>query len=119
MTTKNKKGPAIAQEGKKLIGQATPAEIAAWKEKYTGGIYAVEVNDHIAYFKNPGRAEVNVAFAATRSENSKYLDLVEKFMDLCFIGGSELILTEDALFLGACLVVREKMDGVPARIKNL
>ena len=105
----------------KLIGQATDADILAWKGKYPMGIYAIYVPEpnptHVGYFKNPNRIEVNVALA--EASTARKLASTEKLADLTFIGGSEELLKNESFFLGICDDIREKMDGVKTKVVNL
>lgn len=92
-------------------------QIAAWKEKHKGGIYALEVDGHIAYFKNPGRNELNCAMS--KSDKDRTLDVFEELAALTFIGGSEEILRDDQMFIGICQELKTKLDGKRARLVNL
>ncbi len=100
-----------------LIGQATAEQIAEWKVKHTTGIYAVVVDGHIGYFKNPNRHEVNCAMA--KADKDKALALFEELCNVTFIGGSDKLLTDDTLFLGVCQEVKVKLDGKKAVLVNL
>ncbi len=112
---------AKAQDDNKLNGQATAAEIAAWKAKYPGGIYAIYAPEpeptHVGYFKNPMRIEVNVALA--EASVTRKLASSEKLAELTFIGGSEELLKREDFFLGICDDIRKKMDGVKTKVVNL
>ncbi len=100
-----------------LKGQATAEQIKEWKGKYPDGIYAVEFDEHVGYFKNPERAEVNCAL--TKADKKKPLAVVEDFASLTFIGGSEDVLKNETLFLGVCDAIKEKMYGVKGKLVNL
>lgn len=102
---------------RKLIGEATAAQIQAWKEQYPDGIYAAESRDHIGYFKEPSRSEVNCALS--KATATKPLAVLEEFADLTYIGGSEAILKNDQVFLGVCVALKDKMNGIPAKLVNL
>ncbi len=100
-----------------LIGQATATEIAGWKAKYKQGIYGLEVDGHIAYFKNPGRNELNCAMS--KADRDKALDVFEELASLTFIGGSEEVLTDDQMFIGISQELKGKLEGKKARLVNL
>ena len=100
-----------------LIGQATDEQIKQWKDKNKAGIYAVEVDGHIGYFKNPGRNEINCAMSKANKE--KALDLFEELAGLTFIGGSEEILSDDQMFIGVSQELKTKLDGKKAKLVNL
>src|ERR1700761_5814277 len=100
-----------------LIGQATAEQIKAWKEKYKDGIYAIQVDGYIAYFKNPNRHELNCAMSKASSDRA--LDMYEELTNLTFIGGSEEVLKDDQKFFGLVQQVKGKMDGKKATLVNL
>lgn len=100
-----------------VAGQALPEEISAWKAKHKTGIYAIEVDGHIAYFKNPGRAEVNCCLSKADKERS--LDVFETLASTTFIGGSEEVLKDDQMFLGLVDAIKDKLSGKKATLVNL
>ena len=100
-----------------LNGQATEAQIAEWKAKHKCGIYALEADGHIAYFKNPGRHELNCAMS--KSDKERTLDVYEELAELTFLGGSEEMLRDDQMFIGICHELRAKLDGKKATLVNL
>lgn len=102
-----------------LTGQVEDNQIAAWKKSHPQGIYGVAAGGHIAYFKKPTRNEVNCAFSVKNRENAQPLDVVEEMATLTYLGGSEEVLKNDSLFLGASVLIREAMDGVTAKLVNL
>ncbi len=100
-----------------LIGQVPESQVNEWKSKYSLGIYAVEVNGHIGYFKNPGRNEMNCAMS--KADKDKALAIYEELSSLTFIGGSEEVLKNDQMFIGVCQELKVKLDGKKARLVNL
>jgi hypothetical protein len=100
-----------------LIGQATPEQIEAWKKQYTGGVYAIEVDGHIGYFKNPSRKELN--YAMSKADRDAALDMFEQLAEITFIGGSEATIKNDELFFGLVQELKVKMDGKKAKLVNL
>ena len=100
-----------------LIGQATDEEIAEWKQQYPQGIYAIESDDHIAYFKNPNRNEMNCAMSKASQE--KALDMYEELATLTFIGGSEDVIKNDQRFYGLASQLKTKFEGKKATLVNL
>ncbi len=101
----------------KLIGQATPEQIEAWKKQYTGGIYGVAVDGYIGYFKNPSRKELN--YAMSKADKDAALEMFEQLAEVTFIGGSEAVIKNDELFLGLVQELKVKMDGKKAQLVNL
>jgi hypothetical protein len=102
---------------KALIGQAPDTQIAEWKAKHKYGIYAIEVDGHIGYFKNPGRNELNCAMS--KADRDKALDIFEELANITFIGGSEEILKDDQMFIGVSQELKVKLDGKKATLVNL
>ncbi len=100
-----------------LTGQATEAQVTEWKAKHKYGIYSIEVDGHIGYFKNPGRNELNCALS--KSERDKALNVFEELANVTFIGGSEEILKDDQMFIGVAQELKEKLDGKKATLVNL
>jgi hypothetical protein len=102
---------------KQLIGQAADEQVSAWKQKYKTGIYSVEVDGHIGYFKNPGRNELNCAMS--KADRDKALGIFEELANITFIGGSEEILNDDQMFIGVSQELKVKLDGKKATLVNL
>lgn len=100
-----------------LVGQQTDEQIQAWKQQYKQGIYAIEIDNHIGYFKNPNRHEMNCTLSKASSDAA--LDMYEELARLTFLGGSEDVLNDDQKFFGLVQQVRTKMDGKKAKLVNL
>ena len=100
-----------------LTGQASDEQIAEWKAKHKYGIYALEVGGHVAYFKNPGRAELN--FAMSKADSDKVLNVFEELAGVTFIGGSREVLDDDQMFIGISQELKVKLEGKKAKLVNL
>jgi hypothetical protein len=98
-------------------GQATQEQITAWKQQHKNGIYAVAAEGHIAYFKNPGRQELNCAMS--KADRDRALDVFEELAAITFIGGSRALLDDDQLFIGLCQELKVKLEGKKALLVNL
>jgi hypothetical protein len=107
----------MSKETNALIGQATDAQVAEWKSRYKHGIYAVEVDGHIGYFKNPGRNELNCAMS--KADRERALDIFEELANVTFIGGSEELLKDDQMFIGVSQELKVKLEGKRAKLVNL
>ena len=112
-----KNNEQIPEEPAGLLGLATQEQIRNWKQQHAGGIYALETGGHIAYFKNPGRQEVNCALR--KSDKDRVLDVYEELAAVTFLGGSEEVLRDDRKFLGICRELKSKLDGARVRLVNL
>ena len=100
-----------------LAGKATDEQINEWKRKYKAGIFSVEVDGHVGYFKNPGRNELNCAMS--KADRERALAIFEELANLTFIGGSDEILKDDQMFVGVALELKVKLDGKKAKLVNL
>lgn len=100
-----------------LVGQASGEQIEKWKKEHKDGIYAIEADGHVGYFRNPCRGDVNAAVAAYDADRG--LATSEKFAELTFIGGSEELLQNDTLFLGIVGDLKNKMNGARTKLVNL
>lgn len=100
-----------------LTGEVNEGQIAEWKKKYKYGVYALEVDGHIGYFKNPGRNELNCAMS--KADRDKALDVFEELATLTFIGGSEELLKDDQMFIGISQELKVKLEGKKAKLVNL
>lgn len=100
-----------------LMGEQSIEQINNWKATYTNGIYSIEAKEHIAYFKNPDRHDINCAMS--KADKDKALDVYETLAQLTFLGGSEALLLNDQLFLGICKELKAKLEGTKAILVNL
>lgn len=107
----------MIQDNNILKGAATDGQIAEWKAKYKYGIYSIEVDGHVGYFKNPGRNELNCAMS--KADRDKALAIFEELANITFIGGSEELLTNDQMFIGISQELKAKLDGKKAKLVNL
>lgn len=100
-----------------FIGIATDTQITDWKRQNPSGIYALVIDGHIAYFKNPNRHELNCAMS--KMDKDQTLAVFESLAELTFLGGSELLLTDDQMFLGVCQQLKHKFEGKKAQLVNI
>lgn len=100
----------------KLVGQATPEQIEAWKKQY-GEVFAIEVDGSVMYVRKPSRRELSFASAAAAKKSG--LEYMESIMKNCKLGGDESIITEDAKFMGASAQMATLIEVKEAQIKKL
>jgi len=105
----------MAKEKKALIGQATPEQIAAWKEEYEE-VFGVRVEGHICYLKKPSRRIISYASVAGKTDPLKFNEVI---MRDCWLGGSEAIRKEDDLFLAAGGVLMDLIEVKDAELEKL
>lgn len=102
---------------KELVGQATDEQIAAWKKDNKDGIYKIEVDGHVGYFRNPDMDDLNIA--ASQVDADAPLDFNKTIMRDTILGGSERIIEETRLFMGASKQIAKKIDGAKAKLSDL
>lgn len=102
-------------KAKELIGQATPEQIAEWKKKH-GDVRAVIVDGHIGYLKKPDRRALSYASSVGTKDPVKFNELI---LANCWLGGSEDIKTDDALFFGASATLADLIEVKEAELVKL
>lgn len=86
-----------------LIGQATPEQIAEWKQdvskKYgeNAKVYSYEVDGKIAYVRSVDRATYSAASAKVSTSPAKFSETI---IQNCWLGGCEEIRKVDQYFYG-------------------
>lgn len=80
-----------------LIGQISPEEIEKFKKENPTGIYAVEADGHISYFKKPNRHVLNAAMSVVTKEAP--LEYFKSILLDTQIAGSNEYLENDLLFM--------------------
>lgn len=80
-----------------FIGTATQEQIDQWKRTHTE-VFSVKVGGHIAYLKKPDRETLAMAGVVAKDNPIKFNEII---FNHCFLGGSEEIVKDDSLFLGA------------------
>lgn len=105
------------EQNRNPIGTVSEGQIREWKAENKYGIYSIEVDGHVAYFKNPGRHELNCAMS--KADNERALDMYEELASLTFLGGSEEVLRDDQMFIGVCQELKVKLEGKRAVLVNL
>lgn len=103
---------AFFQTTKKMT---TQKQINEWKEKY-GEVYALPVDDKIAYLKMPKMADFKRAFGAMQKDGDTAFG--EVMLNALFIGGDEEIRTNDDYFLPARKELSEFFNFDDAEITN-
>lgn len=81
-----------------LEGQASQQQIDEWKAKH-GEFFGIKVGGRICYLRKPDRKQLSYISGIGTKDGIKSNEIL---MKSCWLGGSEEIQTNDALFLGAC-----------------
>jgi hypothetical protein len=107
----------MEMENTALTGQQGDEQIQQWKQQNKQGIYSIETDGHIAYFKNPNRHEMNCTMSKASLDAA--LDMYEELAKLTFLGGSEDLLNDDQMFFGLVQQIKVKLEGKKATLVNL
>lgn len=100
-----------------LKGQATPEQIAKWKQEYPDGISAIEVGEHILYVRNPDMNDLN--FAGSQATDDAPLDYYKVLLNEIYIGGSKEALNDVDCMKGMIKVLKPLIDGKKAKLVKL
>ncbi len=100
---------------KALIGLATPEQIEAWKKSHKA-IYELIIDDAICYLRKPTRQELS---AATALSNSDPLLFNEQLLNSCWLGGADIIKTEDEYFYAAGGELAKIIEAKTAELKKI
>jgi len=94
-------------DNEKLQGQATDEQIKEWKGKH-GEVFFAKAEGHIGYFRKPLRKELDYSLSL---KDANPLKADEAIMKSCFIGGSEVFLTDMGFMIGASGLI-EKLIAI-------
>jgi hypothetical protein len=119
----NKPQVKKAEEPKGYIGEATPEQIAAWKEAHnTNELLAIKVKNKdgstsICYLKKADRNVSSLAY--THIANKRMIEAGGVFIANCWLGGDERIKTVDSLYLAACQQAYDALDIAEAESEKI
>lgn len=108
---------ASQKDEKPLIGQATDKQIEAWKKSCPLGIYAIEVDGHVSYFKKPDFDEYNYVFS--KENPDKPIDMWRAAARATHIGGSAEYEKNAQMFAPIMQCMRVSFQGLWAEVVNL
>ncbi len=97
------------------MDKITQEQIAAWKEKY-GTVYEIAVDGKKCYLRKPDRKTLSYASAVGTSDPLKFSEVM---LNNCWLGGDEVIKTDDELFLGVSARLGELIETKEAELKKL
>jgi hypothetical protein len=98
-----------------LLGQATTAQIDAWKKEHKD-VFAITVEGHIGYFKKPNRVVISLASTKVKENPMGY---IETILENTFIGGSREIIENDDYFLAAMSTAEKMIEIKTAELVKL
>ncbi|MDE3185280.1 MAG: hypothetical protein KGM16_17850 [Bacteroidota bacterium] len=89
----------------KLQGEATPEQIAEWKEKH-GKVFGYKVDNKICYLRTVDRNVYSLALAKVSTSPAKFNEIV---IQNIWLAGCEDIRKEDTYYFGLIDYVEELM----------
>jgi len=98
----------------KNIKTADAETIEKWKKQH-GDIFKIEVDGHVCYLKKPDRK--TLAYVSTLGNNPMRFN--EVLLENCWLGGDEVIKTNDDLFLSVSQKLPELISVKTAEITKL
>lgn len=107
----------MAKKNTPLTGQATPEDIAKWKKENPDGVFAIQVKEHIAYFREPDIDDMNAAASLTTKDAP--LDYFKILAGDTYLGGSKDVFERRELFLDFIETIRPKLDGKKGKLLDL
>lgn len=115
----NKTKKAAEAANKTYIGEATEEQINRWRAMHRK-VVRIDVEDgddvHIAYFKRPS---METMAAVTKLAKTDEMKSARSLFDGCWLGGSELIAQDAALFAAVMPQLNLVLSSVTATVKNL
>jgi hypothetical protein len=103
------------KEKKVLTGEATPEQIAMWKNLH-GKVFHFEVDGGVCYLKRPSRNIVSAASTLGQTNPIKY---AETLLENCWLDGDESIKTDDTKFLSVAGKLDALMQLTDVTVKEL
>lgn len=91
---------------KKLIGEATPEQIEAWKKEH-GQVFKYTVEDKVCYLRTVDRTTFALAASKVSASPAKFNEVV---LEKIWLGGDETIKNVDNYYFGLSEFVDELMD---------
>ena len=107
------------EEKKVFDGGVTEADVAKWKGQHRK-VFRIDVVDgdelHVAYFHRPN---LSLMAAAAKIAKTDEVKSGEALFDGCFLGGSEHMRQDAALFLSAMQELNKAVGAKASSLKNL
>lgn len=99
----------------KYKGEVNQEQIDTWKTQH-GEVKGLIIDGHIGYLKKPDRKTLGYASSVGTKDPIKFNEII---LNNCWLGGSEAIKTDDALFLSAGQVLADLIQVKEAELVNL
>ena len=98
-----------------LKGQATPEQIAEWKEKYSK-VFKYEVEGKVGYLRPVDRNTYSQAASKISTSPAKFNEIV---IENIWLGGDESIKKDDTTYFGLIDFVEEMMAKKKGTLEEL
>ena len=102
-------------EQKALMGQATPEQIAQWKQKHED-IFAVEVDGSICYLHKPDRKTMKAVASIGQGDPIRASEIL---LENCWLDGDPTIKTNDEKFFAVSKEMAKIIEVKQAELKKL
>ena len=94
---------------------ASKEQITNWKKKH-GEVYEITVGDKVCYLHKPTRQVLSLAMSKAQTNP---LAFGETIVNNCWLGGDEIIKTDDSYFLGLSGKLDDLINIKTAELKKL
>ncbi|MCX6281477.1 MAG: hypothetical protein NTU51_05915 [Bacteroidetes bacterium] len=96
----------------KIIGEATPEQLAEWKKKHGVG-KRFESDGHVCYLRYPTRTEVSFVNTITDGIKSN-----AKLLETIWLGGSEEFKTNDRFFFAIAAELKKMITTKEVQVED-
>ena len=104
----------MERKSKAWEGEASPAQLALWKQEY-GEIFTAKSDRQIAYFRKPSRQELCRAMSL-RNDRFERAELILK---ACFISGSDIFLHDADYWIGTEELVGKLLEAKKVELNRI
>ena len=95
--------------------KATKQQIAEWKKEHTN-VYEISVDGYHCYLKSPTRQILSMAAVASQENPIRGNEVL---LEKCWLGGDEIIKTDDTLFLATGKQITKIIETKEASLEKL
>ena len=99
----------------KFIGQVDEGTLEAWKQKH-GVVKGLKARGHIGYIRMPNRADLSYSSTLAQSNPMKSNEVL---LDAIWLGGSEEIRKDNALFFGVSQQLAKLIEVAEVELVDL
>lgn len=89
--------------------------VETWKKEH-GSVYLVEVEDYKCWLRKPKRRALSYASSIAAKDPIKFEELM---LEECWLGGDEILKTDDDLFYAVATVLQQVIEQKKASIVKL